>query len=218
MSGPSGARAALVAFALITALAPAPAGAAAAAVFDSNPDRHALVVVDVRVRQKTLLGGSEAEIRSGSLRATPTLQEPTGREHTAHAIAGVLPFTVEPGRYRAAFVKAEARRMQAGTGTIELGIALPTDSLADLGRVVEAGSVIYLGRVEVQSIPRPFKENDYRFTVAYDRGRERQVWEKLLAKGSTGAWEQAIRARLVALSAANAVTASPGPAPADTAR
>lgn len=209
----------LVPLIALLALAPA-AGAAGHAALDASPTDHALVVLDVRLRQKSLMATTEGELRAGSLRTASFAGQPLGDEHSGKAVVGVVPFAVAPGRYRAASAKVEMPRLQAGTGKMLLSIPLPIDSLAALDCSVEAGALVYLGRVEVQSTPKPFQENAYRFTIVYDRFREREVWRKLLEK-KAGPWEEAIRSRLSALSdsaaAANAA-AAPSPAPADTAR
>ena len=190
--------------ALLALLVGASAIAAAASPFDASPGDHALIVVDVTVQQKVLLASSESPLIAGALTVrTPGARD--AREIPAQAIGGVLPFAVEPGRYRPRWVTARVRRMQPGTGSIDHRIAMPTDSLA-VDRAVRPGDVVYVGRIDALLVPRPFKENDYRFTLLQDRGRERAVWEKLLATGKTGAWEGPIRARLDALSAASDTT------------
>jgi hypothetical protein len=182
--------------------------------FDTDPHDKALIVIDAVVRHKTLLASRESPITSGALWVR-TEGNHGARQPASQAIAGVLPFAVEPGRYRPAYVIARARRMQVGTGTVDLRIPLPTDSLPALVKDVEAGALVYVG-LEILMVPRPFKENAYRFQVSEDPARERAAWERLLAKSGTGRWENAIRGRLAELSALGDSSGSPRVFPADS--
>ena len=196
----------------------APGSGRAESAFDADPASRALIVVDGVVRHKSLLATSESPIVAGALRNRALEGKSHAHRPSAHAVAGVLPFAVEAGRYRPATLRARAQRMQVGTGTVDLQIPMPSDSLPALDATVAPGAVIYRGRIEVMVIPRPFRQNEYRFTLRYDRERERQVWERLLDEAKTGAWEEAIRGRLAALAAvADTAAVSPG-APADSTR
>ncbi len=197
-------------------LAPSLAGAAPSA-FDASPAERALIVVDVRLWQKSLLASNDSPVVAGALRVW-TSSAAAAQEPFAQAVNGVLPFAVEPGRYRPGYVRARVRRLQAGTGSVDLRVPLPTDSLPDLDRAVATGAVTYVGRLEVQIVPRPFHDNDYRFVFRYDRGRERQVWEQILEHGKAGAWEPAIRARLAAMSPGGDTTSAPHWSGADSTR
>jgi len=184
-----------------------PAEGRAANVFDADPARHALIVVDARVQRKSLLAAQDSPIIAGTLRLRTT-----GRKHGndlgARSIGEVLVFAVEPGRYRPASVTTRTPKMQVGTGTIDVEIPLPTDSLRGLEQTLAAGAIAYVGRIEIMTIPRAFRYNEYRFALAWDAGRERQVWEQLLAKGKPGAWEAPIQARLDAITLLSDSTAT----------
>jgi hypothetical protein len=185
-----------------------PAGGRAESAFDADPRAKALIVVDAVVRHKTLLATNDSPVVAGTLRNRALEGKAQAHRPSSRAVAGALPFAVDAGRYRPATVHARAQRMQVGTGTIDLQIPMPSDSLPALETTVAPGAVVYLGRVEIMVVPRPFQENQYRFTVTYDRDRERQVWERLLDKAKTGAWEEAIRARLAALAPADSAATS----------
>jgi len=203
-------------------LAWTPAGGRADNVFDADPAHHALIVVDARVQRKALLAAQDSPIVAGTLRVRTTGAR---KQHdlAARALAEVLVFAVEPGRYRPASVTARAPKMQVGTGTVDLEIPLPTDSLRALEQTLAAGAIAYVGRIEIMTIPRAFRYNEYHFALAWDAGRERQVWEQLLAKGKPGAWEGAIQSRLDAITLLSDSTSTdslrtPVPFAADSAR
>jgi hypothetical protein len=176
-----------------------PASGRGESAFDADRGAKALIVVDAVARTKSLLATSESPIVAGTLRnraldGRPSAHKPAGRE-----VEDVLVFAVDPGRYRPAVLRARVRKLQIGTGTMDLEVPMPTDSLPGIETTVAPGALVYVGRIEILVVPRPLRENDYRFTLSYDRGRERQVWERLVEKAKTGAWEAAIRARLQGL-------------------
>jgi len=184
----------------------------------SNPHERALFVVDARVRDKTLLSWSEVDVQMGGLGDSASFEAPDpSPRHIAKAQGGVLVFAVEPGRYRPLYVRTRGPRLQPGTGMVEVSIPLPVDSMATLERRVAAGDLVYLGRLEVQTLPRPLKEDQYRFTLSYDAGRERQVWRELLGR-KPGAWQEPIRARVAALAEASRRPAANPFAEPDSAR
>src|SRR5215831_6297938 len=98
MKGGSGIGTVLVLLALVAGVQPA--AAASHGAFDANPQQHGLVVLDVRLRQKSLFAVSEGDLRGGTLRSATYAGQPPGAEHEAKALIGVVPFAVAPGRYR----------------------------------------------------------------------------------------------------------------------
>lgn len=177
-----------------------PASTFAEPAFEHDPAQRALIVVDARVHRKSLLAAQESPIIAGTLRVrTPGVRKPP--DVPARAVGDVLVFAVEPGRYRPGSVTARTPKMQVGTGTVDLEIPLPKDSLRAMEHTVKAGAVVYVGRIEITTIPRAFRYNEYRFVLAKDPDRERDVWERLLAKGNPGAWEQVIQSHLDAMTA-----------------
>ena len=190
---------ALSSWAGVAATAPSP--------FEADTARHALIVVDALVQRKSLLATQESPVVAGTLRVkTPGVRKP--HDHSTKAFGEVLVFAVEPGRYRPGSVTTRMPKMQVGTGTIDVEIPLPTDSLRGLEQTLAAGAIAYVGRIEIMTIPRAFRYNEYRFALAWDAGRERQVWEQLLAKGKPGAWEAPIQARLDAITLLSDSTAT----------
>jgi len=206
---------ALSSWAGVAATAPSP--------FEADTARHALIVVDALVQRKSLLATQESPVVAGTLRVkTPGVRKP--HDHSTKAFGEVLVFAVEPGRYRPGSVTTRMPKMQVGTGTMDLVIPLPSDSMRALDHVVAAGSVVYVGRIGIMTLPRAFRQNDYRFTLNRDDDRERKVWERLLDLGKPGAWESLIQRRLDAITVeADSIAAADtlqGPlgAPADSAR
>jgi len=180
-------------------LACTPADGQADNVFDADPAHHALIVVDARVQRKSLLAAQDSPIIAGTLRLRTTGVPKHGHGIATRALGEVLVFAVEPGRYRPGSVTTRAPKMQVGTGSVDVEIPLPTDSLRGMEQTLAAGAIAYVGRIEIMTIPRAFRYNEYRFTLAWDAGRERQVWEQLLAKGKPGVWAAAIQSRLDAI-------------------
>jgi hypothetical protein len=173
----------------------------AESAFDADTTQRALIVVDARVQRKSLLAQQESPILSGTLRLrTPGVRKPKHELSTA-TLTGVLVFAVEPGRYRPGSVTARVPKMQVGTGTVDVLIPLPSDSLRGLEHSVAAGALVYVGRIDIMTTPRALRPNDYRFVLTYSADRERLVWETLLDKGKPGAWEGAIQSRLDAITA-----------------
>lgn len=185
----------------LAVLACAPVSGWAESAFHADTAQRALIVVDARVQRKSLLAQQESPIIAGTLRVrTPGVRKPK-HELSTGTLTDVLVFAVEPGRYRPGSVTARTPKLQVGTGTVDLLIPLPSDSLRGLDHIVEAGAVVYVGRIDIMTTPRAFRPNDYRFKLAYSADRERLVWETLLDKGKPGAWERAIQSRLDAITA-----------------
>jgi hypothetical protein len=191
--------------ALLPLLALAPA-AHADSIFDADPAQRGLLVTDLRLKHKALFQNPEANLEGGSLAdATMSSGRLDAIKVGAPSTAGILAITVEPGEYRLATATAHLRM---GNSMMNFRLWVPADSLPGINRRVAAGELVYVGRIEAQSIPRLTSQNEIHYSMAYDRERELQVWEKLRGKAKKSAWAEKIAARIAELQRAPAAVAA----------
>ena len=196
--------------ALALALAPlvlSPAMAAKESVFDADPASKGLLVADVKITYHSLFP-SGAPVRVGSvildsLRQSERLDRPfTAIEPTA----GYLVFALDPERYHLHQVTSEYKMKTATmSATYPFAVEFLPDSLDDrkLSAQTNAGEVVYIGRVRVDSRPHMLSgEITSASRVEYDAKRELEVWRDVLKKAQKTAWAAAILKRIDALQAA----------------
>lgn len=160
--------------------------------FDADPGQRGLLVADVRIRQKTMLQTVDGNIQRG---VVVRMDEPAAEPVGVNPTSGVLVFAVEPGQWRLAGVLASVR-----VGSTEFGfdIRLPVDSLPELTRRVDAGAVVYIGRVESKCTSMMVGK-EFHTSVGYDRERATQVLQKLQGKAKKSPWAERIATHLAEL-------------------
>lgn len=181
----------------------------AKSVFDADPGQRGLLVADLKIRQKTLFQTVEGSLQHG---AVVRMDEPAANAVGCNPTSGLLVFAVEPGQWRLAGALATVR---VGSTEFGLDIRFPVDSLPELTRRVEAGTVVYIGQVESKCTSR-MVGGKFNSSMSYDRERETKVLEKLQGKAKNSPWAERIATHLAELKAGMSEAAAPADSTART--